>query len=105
MNFDLSEEQTMIQDSIARFVQDHYSYDQRHEVVALPGGFSAEHWQQFAELGWLSIPFDEQYGGFGGGPVDSGVFSFTGCAELLSDNLPLLEHSSPPSTFSFAMTR
>ncbi|KAA1193228.1 pimeloyl-CoA dehydrogenase small subunit [Pseudohalioglobus sediminis] len=73
MNFNLSEEQTMIQDSIARFVQDNYDYDQRNKVVALEHGFSAEHWQQFAELGWLSIPFAEEYGGFGGGPVDTMV--------------------------------
>jgi alkylation response protein AidB-like acyl-CoA dehydrogenase len=73
MNFNLSEEQTMIQDSIARFVQDNYAYDQRNAVVALPNGFSTEHWQQFAELGWLSIPFAEEYGGFGGGPVDTMV--------------------------------
>ena len=73
MNFDLSEEQAMIKDSIARFVQEHYDYDQRNAVVALPEGFSAEHWQRFAELGWLSIPFDEAYGGFGGGPVDTMV--------------------------------
>ena len=73
MNFNLSEEQTMIQDSIARFVQDNYAYDQRNAVVALANGFSTEHWQQFAELGWLSIPFAEEYGGFGGGPVDTMV--------------------------------
>ncbi|KZX59097.1 pimeloyl-CoA dehydrogenase small subunit [Halioglobus sp. HI00S01] len=73
MNFNLSEEQTMIQDSIARFVQDNYNYDQRNAVVALPGGFSTEHWQQFADLGWLSIPFAEEFGGFGGGPVDTMV--------------------------------
>ena len=73
MNFNLSEEQTMIQDSIARFVQDSYSFDQRNATVALEHGFSQAHWQQFAELGWLSIPFEEQYGGFGGGPVDTMV--------------------------------
>ena len=73
MNFNLSEEQGMIQDSIARFVQDNYELDQRNKVVALDHGYSAEHWQQFAELGWLSIPFAEEYGGFGGGPVDTMV--------------------------------
>ena len=73
MNFNLSEEQTMIQDSVARFVQDTYAFDQRNEAVALQHGFSADNWQQFAELGWLSIPFAEDYGGFGGGPVDTMV--------------------------------
>jgi alkylation response protein AidB-like acyl-CoA dehydrogenase len=64
MNFNLSEEQTMIQDSIARFVQE--GLDKRNAVVACEHGFSADNWQQFAELGWLSIPFAQQYGGFGG---------------------------------------
>jgi len=73
MNFNLSEEQNQIRDSIARFVQENYAFDQRNAVVALEHGFSAKHWQQFAELGWLSIPFAEEHGGFGGGPVDTMV--------------------------------
>lgn len=73
MNFSLSEEQTMISDSIARFVADNYDLDKRNAVVALEHGFSTDHWQQFAELGWLSIPFSEEQGGFGGGPVDTMV--------------------------------
>ena len=32
-----------------------------------------EIWETFAELGWLSIPFSESLGGFGGGPVDLAV--------------------------------
>jgi alkylation response protein AidB-like acyl-CoA dehydrogenase len=73
MNFDLSEEQTMIQHSIARFVAEGYELDKRNAIVNGNHGFSADNWQQFAELGWLSIPFAEQYGGFGGGPVDTMV--------------------------------
>jgi alkylation response protein AidB-like acyl-CoA dehydrogenase len=73
MNFNLSEEQAMIQDSIARFVTDNYALDQRNAIVAQEHGFSIQNWQQFAELGWLSIPFAEEHGGFGGGPVDTMV--------------------------------
>ena len=73
MNFNLSEEQTMIQDSIVRFVADSYELDQRNATVAQEHGFRAKHWQQFAELGWLSIPFAEEHSGFGGGPVDTMV--------------------------------
>jgi alkylation response protein AidB-like acyl-CoA dehydrogenase len=73
MNFNLSEEQGQIRDSIARFVAENYGYDQRNAVVAMEHGFSTAHWQQFAELGWLSIPFAEEQGGFGGGPVDTMV--------------------------------
>jgi len=73
MNFNLSEEQEMIRESIARFVADNYAFDQRNATVALENGFSTENWQQFAELGWLSIPFAEEHGGFGGGPIDTMV--------------------------------
>ncbi len=73
MNFNLSEEQNQIQAGIARFVQENYAFDQRNAVVALEHGFSEQHWQQFAELGWLSIPFSEEQGGFDGGPVDTMV--------------------------------
>jgi alkylation response protein AidB-like acyl-CoA dehydrogenase len=73
MNFNLSEEQGLIRDSIARFVSENYEFDKRNATVAMPHGFSAQNWQQFAELGWLSIPFDEEQGGFGGGPVDTMV--------------------------------
>ncbi|MDB4476400.1 acyl-CoA dehydrogenase [bacterium] len=70
MNFDFSEEQTMLRDSVARFVQDDYDFDTRRGIVASEAGMSREIWQTFAELGWLSVPFAEEYGGFGGGPVD-----------------------------------
>lgn len=73
MNFNLSEEQTLIRDSIARFVLDNYEFDKRNSYVAMDHGYSADNWGQFAELGWLSIPFAEEQGGFGGGPVDTMV--------------------------------
>ena len=71
MNFDFSEEQQMLKDSVARFVQDEYDFEARNKVVANEAGFSAENWQKFAELGWLSIPFAEDLGGFGGGATDT----------------------------------
>src|SRR6056297_1951781 len=70
MNFDFSEEQVMLRDSVARFIQDDYSFDARRKIAASDTGMSAEHWQTFAELGWLSVPFAEEHGGFGGSPVD-----------------------------------
>jgi alkylation response protein AidB-like acyl-CoA dehydrogenase len=71
MNFDFSEEQTMLRDSVARFVQDQYDFDTRRSIVDSDAAFSPENWQTFAELGWLSIPFAEEDGGFGGGPIDT----------------------------------
>ena len=71
MNFDFTEEQGMLRDSVARFVQDHYDFHTRNQLVASEAGFSHQNWQTFAELGWLSIPFAEIHGGFGGSVVDT----------------------------------
>ena len=73
MNFDFSEEQQMVRDSIARFVQDDYDWDTRKAIVASEAGISRDNWKLFAELGWLSIPFAEEHGGFGGNVVDLSV--------------------------------
>jgi alkylation response protein AidB-like acyl-CoA dehydrogenase len=70
MNFNLSEEQNMLKDSVTRFVQDQYDFDSRRKNAANDLGFNPKNWQTFAELGWLSIPFDEAHGGFGGGATD-----------------------------------
>ena len=73
MNFDFTEEQQMVRDSIARFVQDDYDWDTRKAIVASEKGLSPDNWKLFAELGWLSIPFAEEHGGFGGNIVDLSV--------------------------------
>ncbi len=70
MNFEFSEEQTMIKDSVARFVRDQYDIDTRRKIINSDEGISREYWNTFAELGWLSVPFAEEYGGFGGSVED-----------------------------------
>ena len=70
MNFEFTEEQTMIKDSVSRFVRDEYDFDTRREIVDSNEGMSREFWSMFAELGWLSVPFAEEYGGFGGSVED-----------------------------------
>ena len=73
MNFELSEEQQLLQDSVARFVQDNYELENRTKLVASKTGFSEEHWQTMAELGWFALPFAEAQGGFGGNQIDTMV--------------------------------
>lgn len=73
MNFEFSEEQGMLRDSVARFVQDSYDFDTRCNIAASDEAMSRANWQTFAELGWLSVPFAEEHGGFGGSPVDTMV--------------------------------
>ena len=70
MNFDFSEEQTMIKDSVSRFVREEYDFDTRRKIINSDEGMSREFWSMFAELGWLSVPFAEEYGGFGGAVED-----------------------------------
>jgi alkylation response protein AidB-like acyl-CoA dehydrogenase len=71
MNFEFSEEQVMLRDSVARFIQDEYDFDTRRKIVDSEAGMSRATWQTFAELGWLSIPFAEEHGGFGGNAIDT----------------------------------
>jgi len=70
MNFDLSEEQQMLVDSIGKFLKNDYAFETRRKLAQSELGFSAENWKTFAELGWLSVPFAEENGGFGGTTVD-----------------------------------
>jgi alkylation response protein AidB-like acyl-CoA dehydrogenase len=70
MNFELTEEQRMIQESVARFVDDNYDLESRVALSAGDPGFSSEHWNTMAELGWLGLPFAEADGGFGGNQID-----------------------------------
>ena len=70
MDFSLSEEQTMLADSIARFINTDYDFESRQKIAATEDGFSKEMWHTFAELGWTAIPFAEADGGLDGGPVE-----------------------------------
>ena len=71
MDFSFSEEQTLLKDSVERFIQNDYGFEDRQKVTRLEAGFSADHWKTFAELGWLGVPFAEADGGFGGGAIET----------------------------------
>ncbi len=73
MDFTLSEEQEIFRESIARFLADSYAFDQRQKIVAADPGFREEHWQSFAELGWLMAALPEEYGGLGGTALETMV--------------------------------
>lgn len=70
MDFKLTDEQNILKDSVTKFVADNYELESRRKYLQEEHAFSAENWQQFAELGWLSVPFSEELGGFGGSAVD-----------------------------------
>ena len=70
MNFELSDEQQLLADSLRKYLTNDYSFDARTRVVASTIGYSEKTWAAFAEMGLLGIPFAEEHGGFGGNAVD-----------------------------------
>ena len=71
MDFSFSDEQTLLQESIERFIQNDYSFSRRQAIVKGELGYDAGHWHTFAELGWLGVPFAEEDGGFDGTAIES----------------------------------
>ena len=67
MDFSFSDEQTLLQESVSRFITNDYGFESRQKHSRSDAGYSLENWQTFAELGWLGVPFSEIHGGFGGG--------------------------------------
>ena len=71
MDFNFTEEQGMIRDSLARLIREQYDFDTRSKVIKSETGWRPEMWAQLAELGLLMAPFSEEDGGLGGGPIDA----------------------------------
>ncbi len=71
MDFDLSQEQALLKQSVERLMADHYGFEQRKQYAATPDGWSRDLWRRYAELGLLGLPFAEAQGGFGGGAVET----------------------------------
>lgn len=70
MDFSLNEVQGMLADSIEKFIDNEYAFDTRQKYAASEAGFSADVWSTFAELGWTTVPFSEDDGGFNGDQID-----------------------------------
>ncbi len=66
MDFTLSDEQKLLQESVGRFVEREYGFATRQKLAASEDGFSREIWAKFAELGWLALALPEADGGLGG---------------------------------------
>jgi alkylation response protein AidB-like acyl-CoA dehydrogenase len=73
MDFSFSEEQTLLRNSLSRYLADHYSYEAWRKFTRAPEGRDPAHWRQFAEMGLLAAPLPEATGGLGGGAVESMV--------------------------------
>lgn len=71
MDFDLSEEQRLLKDSVEGLLNDSYDFEQRKKNSAAKKGWSDEAWKKFSEQGLLGLPFAEADGGFGGGAIET----------------------------------
>lgn len=71
MNFELAPEQTLLKDSVERYLHEAYDAAERRRQLVSGSGWSRRAWADFAELGLLGVAVAETDGGFGGGPVDT----------------------------------
>ena len=71
MDFNFTEEQTLLENMVTSFVRDNYTWEAREAIVKTEEGWKPENWNQFAELGLLGVPFAEEFGGLGGSVVDT----------------------------------
>src|SRR5947209_8125482 len=70
MDFDLSEEQRLLKESVEGLLGNSYDFDQRKKYMTEKGGWSKGVWSKLAEQGLLGLPFSEDDGGFGAGAVE-----------------------------------
>src|ERR1700737_3744620 len=71
MDFDLSEEQRLLKESVDGLLGSSYDFDQRKKYAAEKGGGSKSVWSKLAEQGLLGLPFSEDEGGFGAGAIET----------------------------------
>jgi pimeloyl-CoA dehydrogenase small subunit len=71
MDFDLSEEQRLLKESIDGLLRSSYDFEQRKKYMKEKGGWSRNIWGKLAEQGLLGLPFTEDDGGFGAGAVET----------------------------------
>ena len=82
MNFEYSEEQQQLADSLRKFLGNEYDFEKRKAIVKSEQGLSEAVWSAFAEMGLTAIAVPEAEGGFGGGAVDL-MAAMEACGEAL----------------------
>ena len=71
MDFELSDEQRLLKDSVERLTTQRYDFETRNKFMAEPDGWSRAMWKQYVDLGLTALPFSEEHGGIGGGAVET----------------------------------
>lgn len=70
MDFEYTDDQKMLAKTVAEFVSKQSPVERARKLREDERGFDSGLWAQMGELGWLSVPFSEEAGGFGGGFVE-----------------------------------
>jgi alkylation response protein AidB-like acyl-CoA dehydrogenase len=73
MDFSFDEEQDALRDAVSGLLSRAYGGEQRRAVVAADPGFDEKTWARMAEMGLLGLPFAEEHGGAGAGPVEVAI--------------------------------
>ena len=71
MDFELSDEQRLLKDSVERLAAQRYDFEARKKYMHEPNGWSRALWKQYVDVGLTALPFSEDHGGIGGGPVET----------------------------------
>jgi alkylation response protein AidB-like acyl-CoA dehydrogenase len=74
VNFDYDSEQNDLREAVRGLLARSYSdSEQRRSVVKTDPGFDEKTWARLAEMGLLGLPFAEEDGGMGAGPVEVAI--------------------------------
>jgi alkylation response protein AidB-like acyl-CoA dehydrogenase len=73
MDFNQTDEQLMLRNSVRRFVSNEYSLDKRRALSRSELGYSTEFWRRFGELGWLGLGLPENVGGLGCSSIETAI--------------------------------
>ena len=98
MDFELTSEQQLLQDSVRRYIDKAYSFEARTALLKAGKNGSAEHWGMFAANGWLMAALPEEHGGLGGSPLETAIIAqelgrglvlepYLGCAVMAAQTL------------------
>ena len=90
MNFEYSDEQQQLADSVRKVLASDYSFEKRQAIVRSASGFSDTAWATFADMGLTALALPEADGGFGGGAMDL-MATMEACGEALVVE-PLLDN-------------
>jgi alkylation response protein AidB-like acyl-CoA dehydrogenase len=74
MDFTFDSEQNDLREAVRGLLERAYGdSEQRRKVVANDPGFDEKTWSRLAEMGLLGLPFAEEHGGMGAGPIEVAI--------------------------------